>query len=66
MVDWSNLCHVANEVWDGWQRPAPDMHVCVHCQILVPHFDLGELYLHSATNKNKKKWRAAQMLQISP
>lgn len=40
------LCHVAYEVGDGGQRPAADMHVRVHRQVLVPHFDLGELYAH--------------------
>lgn len=51
----ANLCHVAYEVRDGWQRPAPDMHVRVHRQVLVPHFDLGEIDVHPATRKTKKK-----------
>jgi hypothetical protein len=44
----TNLSHVAYEVWDGGQRPAPDVHVRVHRQILIPHLDLGELYVHTA------------------
>ena len=44
----ANLSHVAYEVRDGRQRPAPDVHVRVHRQILIPHFDLGELYVHAA------------------
>jgi hypothetical protein len=47
----ADLCHVADEVWDGGQRPAPDVHVRVHREVLVPHLDLGELDVHSANTQ---------------
>jgi hypothetical protein len=31
------------------------MHVRVHRQVLVPHFDLGELYVHPASRKRRTK-----------
>jgi hypothetical protein len=46
----ADLCHVADEVWDCRQRPAPDVHVRVHPQVLVPHLDLGEVDVHPAVS----------------
>lgn len=34
------------------------MDVGVYCQILIPHFDLGELYVHSAGARRAEKQRS--------
>ena len=61
----ANLRHVAYEVRDGRQRPAPDVHVRVHRQILVPHFDLGELYVHAAGMGDRERRSHFRTLESS-
>jgi hypothetical protein len=51
------LEHIGVCVEEGGQAPAADIRLCLDVQVLVPHFDLGQLNPHSAPyiTRNRRK-----------
>jgi len=49
------LEHIGIGVEDGWQAPAADIRLCLDVQVVVPHFDLGQLNPYSEPQKIRRR-----------